>query len=76
MGWLRTIYDRLDLGELAAMEAPRRRDIRSVERYVPHQFSEDPALRRRIDTELGFALTALGYEPASEVRPTAIGSDR
>jgi hypothetical protein len=65
MGWLRTIYDRLDLGDFAAIEAPVREYIRSVERYAPHTFAEDPALRRRIDTELGFAFAALGYEPAS-----------
>ena len=56
-------YDRLDLGEFAALEATVRRYIGSVERYAPHQFPEDPALRQRIDTELGFAFPALGYEP-------------
>jgi omega-hydroxy-beta-dihydromenaquinone-9 sulfotransferase len=66
MGWLRTLYDRLDLGDFATIETGVREYIRGVERYAPHQFAEDPALRRRIDAELGFAFSALGYEePAS-----------
>ncbi len=62
---LRAIYERLDLGDFPAIEATARQYIASVARYAPHQFTEDPALRRRIDRELGFAFSALGYEPAS-----------
>ena len=65
MHWLRAIYDRLDVGDFAAIEAPVRAYIRSVERYAPHRFPEDPVLHRRIDAELGFAFAALGYEPGT-----------
>jgi len=67
MRWLRTIYDRLALGEFAAMAGPLQEYIQSIESYEPHCFADDPALRERIDAQLGFAVAALGYEtvPAS-----------
>ncbi len=67
MGWLRTIYDTLALGDVAATAARWEAHISRVRGYEPHRFPADPVLRDRIDAELGFAFAALGYEitPAS-----------
>jgi hypothetical protein len=69
MGWLRTIYETLGLGDFASMERTFREYIASIEGYEPHRFADDPVLRKRIDAELGFAFAALGYETSS--RPAA-----
>jgi hypothetical protein len=62
MHWLERIYDTLGLGDFATMVEPLQAYIRTTERYVPHRFPEDPQLTARIDTELAFAIAALGYE--------------
>jgi hypothetical protein len=62
MGWLRTLYDKLALGDFAAMAGPLQEYIRTIENYEPHRFPDDPALRGRIDAQLGFAVAALGYQ--------------
>lgn len=64
MHWLRTIYDTLALGEFAAMAGPLQEYISTIESYEPHRFVDDPALKQRIDAQLGFAVAALGYETA------------
>jgi hypothetical protein len=64
MHWLRTIYDTLALGEFAALAGPLREYLSTIEGYEPHRFADDPALRGQIDTDLGFAIAALGYERA------------
>ena len=62
MRWLRTLYDKLALGDFAAMAGPLQQYIRTIENYEPHRFPDDPALRERIDAQLGFAVAALGYQ--------------
>jgi hypothetical protein len=62
MRWLRVIYEELELGNFAAMESRLQKYIRAIESYEPHRFEHNPALAQRIDTELGFAFAALGYE--------------
>jgi omega-hydroxy-beta-dihydromenaquinone-9 sulfotransferase len=64
MRWLRTIYETLELGEFAAMERPLQDYIRSIQDYQPHRFPDDAALRSRIESQLGFAVKALGYGPS------------
>lgn len=64
MHWLRTIYDTLELGDFTAMAGPLQAYISTIENYEPHRFPEDPALKERINTELGFAFAALGYDTA------------
>jgi hypothetical protein len=61
MRWLRIIYDELALGDFAAMAGPLQEYIRRTVGYEPHRFAEDPALKGRIDAQLGFAVAALGY---------------
>ena len=64
MRWLRTIYERLALGEFAAMAGPLQEYLSSIGNYEPHRFADDPLLKGRIDAQLGFAVAALGYAPA------------
>ena len=64
MRWLRFIYDELALGDFAAMAGPLQECIHRTESYEPHRFAADPALKARIDAQLGFAVAALGYGPA------------
>ncbi len=64
MHWLRAIYATLKLGDFAAREGRLREYIGTIESYQPHRFAVDPALRARIDAQLGFAFAALGYEAA------------
>jgi hypothetical protein len=61
MLWLHRIYDTLALGEFEPIARRFEEYIRTVEHYEPNRYAEDPALKRRIDAELGFAVTALGY---------------
>ena len=61
MQWLRTIYDTLALGDFAAMGGPLQNYIKTVQNCEPRRFAEDPALKGRIDAQLGFAVAALGY---------------
>ncbi len=62
MHGLRRIYDRLSLGDFAAMANSFRTYISAVENYEPHHFTEDPVLKAKINAQLGFAFAALGYE--------------
>lgn len=65
MRWLRTIYETLGLGDFDALAGRFEEYIGRVRNYEPHRFTEDPALKARIDAELGFAFEALGYEAPS-----------
>jgi hypothetical protein len=71
MPWLRNIYEQLSLGDFAAVAEPLREYIGSVERYERHHFADDPALKAKIDLQLGFAFAALGYEMADRREPAA-----
>ena len=64
MRWLRSIYETLELGDFAVIERPLQDYIRGITDYQPHRFPDDPALRSRIESQLGFAVRALGYGPA------------
>ncbi len=63
---LRTIYESLGLGDFDAIEGRLQAYLETVDGYQAHRFADDPVLRRRIGRELGFAVTALGYESVPE----------
>lgn len=61
MGWLRRIYDTLELGDFAALAPRVDAYLETVADYRPNRFADDPRLTQRIAAELDFAIDRLGY---------------
>ncbi len=62
MHWLRAIYDTLQLGDFNALTGAVQAHLDAVRSYEPNRFAEDPALHERVNSQLAFAFSALGYE--------------